>query len=204
MTMKKIKKGTYGYIRAEKKKVFLWTFVLFAIPIAIYITGLLQTGTRKNLFTVVAILGCLPACKWMVNLIMIMMQKPVSKEVYEQVRAACGTLTAGYELVFTTYEHTIPVNAVVICGEHVVCFTPDEKADPAFLEKHITRILTLNGFPTVQPKVMKDFKKYLQRVRELQNKQEQYREGIAFTPDERYPELSREELILHNLLAISL
>jgi hypothetical protein len=202
--MKKVKKGTFGYIHFQKIRTFLLTLVLFAVPLLIYVTGIIQTGSRLNLFTVVAILGCLPACKWLVSLIMIMMQRSMDPVLYEQAAQAAGDLTAGYELVFTAYEHTTPVNALVICGDQLVCYTPDEKADAAYLEKHLMKILTINGFPSVQPKVLKDFKKYTQRVQELQKRQDHYREDIAFTPDERYPDLSREELIFHTLLAISL
>lgn len=202
--MKKVKKGSYGYIKYQKIRTFLITFVLFLIPLVIYVTGYVQTKTRLNLFTVVAILGCLPACKSLVSLILIMMQKPMAADFYEAARKASGGLVSGYELVFTAYEHTTPVNALVICGDQVVCYTPDEKTDLAYIEKHISRILTSNGFPTAQPKVMKDFKKYLQRVHDLSQRPDHYREGISFTPDERYPELSREELIFHTLLAISL
>lgn len=202
--MKKVKKGTYGYIKYQKKKTFLITFILFLIPLVIYATGYIQTKTRLNLLTVVAILGCLPACKSLVGLIMIMMQKPVTQPVYEELKAANKDLTAGYELVFTAYEHTTPVNALIICGDQLVCYTPDQKTDAAYLEKHISKIMTINGFASVQVKVMKDIKKYVQRVSEIYNRQEHYREGIEFTPDEQYPDLSREELIFHTLLAISL
>ncbi len=202
--MKKVKKGTYGYIKYQKIRTFIITFILFLIPLVIYATGYIQTKTRLNLFTIVAILGCLPACKSLVALIMIMMQKSVPQDIYEQAKKANGDLVAGYELVFTAYEHTTPVNTLIICGDQIVCYTPDEKTDTAYLEKHITRILTVNGFPSVQVKVMKDLKKYLQRAGEIRSRQEHFREDIEFTPDERYPELSREELIFHTLLAISL
>jgi hypothetical protein len=202
--MKKVKKGSYGYIRYQKRHTALITFIMFLIPLVIYVTGYIQTKTRLNLLTVAAILGCLPACKSMVSLIMILMQKSVPADVYEAADKAAAGLVAGYELVFTAYEHTTPVSALVICGDQVVCYTPDEKADIPYIEKHLSRILTVNGFPSAQPKVMKDFKKYLNRVREISSRAEHYRAGIEFTPDERYPELSREELIFHTLLAISL
>lgn len=202
--MKKVKKGTYGYIKYQKIRTFIITFILFLIPLVIYATGYIQTKTRLNLFTIVAILGCLPACKSLVALIMIMMQKSVPQDIYEQAKKANGDLVAGYELVFTAYEHTTPVNTLIICGDQIVCYTPDEKTDTAYLEKHITKIMTVNGFPSVQVKVMKDLKKYLQRAGEIRSRQEHFREDIEFTPDERYPELSREELIFHTLLAISL
>ncbi len=202
--MKKVTKGHYGYIKYERVKRLLVTTVLFVIPLVIYVTGYLQTKTRLNLFTFVAILGCLPACKSLVGLIMIFMQRPVPADTYEAAKKAAGDLTAGYELVFTTYEHTSPVSALIVCGDHVVCYTPDAKTEPAHLEKHITKILAANGFPDVQVKVMKEFKNYLQRVTDIRNKQDHLREGLHFTPDERYPQLSRDEVIYHTLLAICL
>lgn len=202
--MKKVKKGNFGYIKYERKKRFLVTFAMFLIPLVIYFTGYIQTKTRLNLFTFVAILGCLPACKSLIGLIMVMMNKTTKQEVYEAARKASGDLVAGYDLVFTAYEHSTPVNALIVCGDQVVCYTPDEKTDAAYLEKHIARILTGNGFSTVQVKVMKDLSKYLQRVGQICKRQDHYREGIEYTPDERYPELSREEMIFHTLLAICL
>jgi hypothetical protein len=96
------------------------------------------------------------------------------------------------------------VSSLIVCGNQVVCYTPDKKTDPEYLEKHISKILSANGYTSVQVKVMKDFKKYLQRASDICKRQEHYREGITFRPDERYPDLSREELIFHTLLAISL
>lgn len=135
---------------------------------------------------------------------MIMMQKPVPKEVTAQTSRAAGDLVSACELVFTTYEHNSPVNAVAVCGNQVICYTPDEKTKPAELSAHIVKILKDNGFQSVQVRVFKDLKSYCQRAEQLRDHQEKYHEGISFTPDERYPELSRDELIMHTLYAISL
>ena len=199
--MKKVKKGNYGYIRYERKKRLLVTVVMFAIPLLIYVTGYIQTKTRLNLFTFVAILGCLPASRSMVGLIMIFMQNPVKQSVYEQERKAAGSLKAGYEMIFTAYEHTTLVTALVVCGSHVVCHTMDEKTDLAKFEKHISRLLAANGFSDAQVKVLKDEKTYLQRAADLNRKQEQLR-GTAVDPN--HPSLTYEEGIYQTLLAICL
>ena len=170
--MKKVKKGTYGYIKNEKVKRALIAFGLFLIPIIVYVSGYIYHGKRENILTVVAILGCLPACKALLSAIMIWMQKPV--------------------------------NAMIVCGDEIICFTPDAKADLSYLEKHISKIMADNGYRNVHVKVMKEFKHYLQRVEMIRDNQERYREGLTFKPDERYPELSRDEVIYHTLLAISL
>lgn len=165
--MKKTKKGTYGYIRNERKRRLLITLASFAIPLIIYVTGYIQTKTRLNLFTFVAILGCIPAAQAMVSFIMIAMQKPFSQKNYEMSSAAAGNLTAAYEMIFTAYEHTTNVGALVVCGDHVVCYTADDKSEPAKLEKHIGKLLTANGFGEVQVKVMKDMKNYVNRVKDI-------------------------------------
>lgn len=53
-------------------------------------------------------------------------------------------------------------------------------------------------------KIFPELKPYLDRVDQLAHAPEKYREGIKFTPDENYPELSREELMKQVLMAISL
>ena len=64
----KIEKGTPGYLNARKIRLLLLALLEFAIVIALLVLGYVQTGTRLNLLTVVAIVGCLPACKVLVGL----------------------------------------------------------------------------------------------------------------------------------------
>ena len=78
----KVQKGNFGYIRAQKKKRVLVTIVLFAIPLMIFFTGLAITKTRLNLFTFVAVMGCLPASKSAVGMILMLMQKPMEEGTY--------------------------------------------------------------------------------------------------------------------------
>lgn len=141
--MKKTEKGNYGYIKYEKAKRTFITAIMFAIPLIIFFTGLRQTGTRKNLFTLVAILGILPAAKVAVSWIMMMMQKSGDKNALEETEKRCGELTRAYELVISAYEGTMPLDALVICGDQVVCYSRHGKKDKfEFMEKHMAKILT--------------------------------------------------------------
>ena len=60
-------KGQPGYVKARKQKYLLGAVVEFAIVIAIFVTGYIQAGSRLNLLTVVAVVGCLPAAKMLVE-----------------------------------------------------------------------------------------------------------------------------------------
>ena len=85
-------KGDYGYYAYEKKKRGAIVAFLFGVCLLIFFTGLIRFGTRRNLFTLVAILGVLPAAKWAVSWIMVMLQKSVDRKVYEETEEIAGEL----------------------------------------------------------------------------------------------------------------
>ena len=43
----KIEKGNPGYIKSRKTKYLIWALVEFAVVLAIFILGYVQTGTGK-------------------------------------------------------------------------------------------------------------------------------------------------------------
>ena len=61
--MKKAEKGTPGYLDYKRKIEIIRTIIYFGIVVAVFLLGYFQTGTRLNLLTVVAVLGCLPASR---------------------------------------------------------------------------------------------------------------------------------------------
>ena len=199
----KIRKGNFGYIRAQKKKRVLVTLVLFAIPLLIFFTGLAITKTRLNLFTFVAIMGCLPASKSAVGMILMLMQKPMEETAYRQIEAHKGSREVAYELTVTAYEKSTQIDSIAVCANTVIGYTQSLKADLSFAEQHMEKILKGNGYK-VNVKIFRELKPYLERLDSLNEHQEKLREGISFTPDERYPDLTREALIKHTILAISL
>lgn len=201
MTMKKAEKGEYGYIRYQKKKRILITAVMFAIPLLIYLTGLHETGTRKNLFTFVAIMGCLPAAKCAVSMILICLQKPMKEELYHEIKEHVQDMTVIYEATVSSYEKNISFPCIVVTGLNVVCYTDDPKVDAAFAETHIKKILQGNGYKS-NIKVFRELKPFLKRIDELYPDHKQKEDSVPFRPDDRYPNASRNELVKHIIMAI--
>ena len=72
----KIRKGITAISAGKRKKDCLWTLGLFVLPAIVFIVGLvLADGNKSNIFTVVAVVGCLPAAAPAVGFIMMVMQK---------------------------------------------------------------------------------------------------------------------------------
>ena len=202
--MKKTAKGKAGYVRYEKIRRLLIMLLMFAIPIGIYISAYIITGSNRNIMTIVAIVGIVPAARFAVSWIMIMMMKDADPQVIETTERIAGGLVHGYELMVTAYEGRMPLDAVVVCGNEIVCIsTKGDKGQFAFMEKHISKILNSNNYFNSNVRIFPDLKHYEDRIRQLAADPEKYRSGIAFKPDEQYPDLNREQLIFHTIMAVS-
>ncbi len=203
MSQKKGAKGNYGYVKAERKKRLLITLLLFAIPLLIFFSGLIYNGTRNNILTVVAILGCLPACKSTVGAIMIWLVKPMKESDYRAIAAQAGNLTMAYELLFTTYEKNTFVDALAICGNQLVGYSSRLEKGSQDIEKHLTNMMRNDGF-ALQVKIIPKLEVYLERLAFLEKNQEAIRAGVRHTPRNEEAGISREEQIREQLLTIAL
>ena len=82
--------------------------------------------------------------------------------------------------------------SVAVCGNTVVGYTSREKSDIPFVEKHIQSILRQNGY-YVNVKIFRKLPDYLNRLDSLWEHRESLEKDIRFTPDETYPDLTRNE-----------
>lgn len=197
------RKGEYGYLAAEKKRRILITAILFSVPLLIFFSAILYFHTRLTVWTVIAVVGCLPACKSLVSLIMIFRAKPVSADVYHKIHEHAGELTMSYEMYMTFYEKSANIDAFAICGNTVAGYSSDPRIDASFMEKECQKILRGNGFKATV-KIFTRLDPFLERLDSMNAHKESLEEGIKFRPDEKYPELSRNELIKHTILALCL
>ncbi len=184
----KVMKGQYGYIKNRQKTVTVRTILMFGLSLAVFGMGIWSTGDKKNLLTIVAVLGCLPASKSAVNMIMFLKAKGCSQKVKEQTETYSAGLTQLYDMVFTSYEKNYQVSHMVIKG-HVVCgYTEDGKCDVKACEKHLDMVLKQGGCKGATVKIYDRLEDYCSGLYNLQKQEAEQ------APEE----------ILVNLLAVSL
>ena len=198
---RKTKKGDFGYFNSEKKRRLLITAGLFSLPLLIFFVAWAVNGTRMTVWTVLTVVGCLPGCKSMVSLIMILLRHPMDEKLDKEIRKHAGDLVMSYEMYMTFYEKSASIDAFAICGNTVVGFSSDPKINAAFMEQEAQKILRGNGFKA-NVKIFTRLPQFLERLDSMNEHRESLEEGIKFRPDEKYPELSRNELIKHTILAI--
>lgn len=160
-------KGTRGYINSQKKFEILRTIIYFVLPLGLFAIGYITTGERGNLFTVVAVVGCLPACKSLVGVIMFLRYHSCSAGNADKIDSHIGNLNGLYDMVFTSYKQNFVVSHLVVHGNTICGFS--EKKD--FQEKdflaHIEEILKTDGHKNYTIKIFTDIQKYIDRLDQL-------------------------------------
>ena len=168
---------------------------------------MLADGNKSNIFTVVAVVGCLPGCRAAVGFIMMVMQKPVDKAVYDAIEAKKGKLLMGYEMYITQEKSSLMIEAAAFCGEEIACYTTRAK-DQKQIEDcttYLNKIIRANGYKC-HVKIFYREKAFLERLDSLNRNYDELEKSASenFKPDERYPDLSRTELVKHTMLALAL
>ena len=181
-------KGDYLYLQNKKKMEIIKTVLFFAISAALYIAGYVTTGSNKNYLTIVAVLGCLPASKSAVSMIMNLRAKGCSEKVYKAVSQKVGEKTGAYNLYFTSYDKNYDMSHVFVKGMTIIAFTENGKLSESGFEEHIKTVLNRDAIKGVNVKVYKDLEKYLARIEQMQNLEN---------------EKSREDDIMKTLYAVS-
>lgn len=161
-------KGTKNYLRTQKKYEIARTLLYFALSLSLFLAGWEATKTRANLLTVVAVVGCLPACKSLLSVIMFLRYRGCSPENAEKIEAHSLESGGLYDLVFTSYDKNYVVAHLTVRGNTVCGFTQEGNFDEQGFYRHIDDILKKDNLREVSVKIFRDLDKYTRRLEEMQ------------------------------------
>lgn len=164
----KIPKGEKGYLKYQRKNTILRTIILFSLSLAVFLTGLISTGQKENLLTIVAVLGCLPASRSAVNMIMVLRFKGVNDADFFRIKPHVGTCASLCDMVFTSYEKNYEIHHMAFKGNSLIGFTANPDCDAQKCEKHLHGLCMQNNLGDVDIKIFKDLPRYINRLDQLQ------------------------------------
>ncbi|MCR4690170.1 MAG: hypothetical protein K5739_02345 [Lachnospiraceae bacterium] len=207
--MKKVNKGMYGYLEYQKKAQTFKTILFFIIPLSLFIAGLITTGTDRNLLTIIAVLGFLPASKSAVLMIMYLKSHGIDQAAHTIVESTCekvrpaidaegdGNFYLLYDFVFTTQDETYEIPAVFLYGGSLCGYIhpkQKERIEQAKGKKekdvsktllgakaHLESCLKKEGMQ-VNVKIFDDIKPFTKRLlelKEIQNAEDAPNKAIA-------------------------
>lgn len=162
-------KGSYEHAKYKRTVDIIITIFLFLLSLGLFVIGYVATGSKKNLLTIVAVLGLLPACKMVVDVIMCFRVKPVEESVREGIDASIGKLYGLYHMYFTSYDKNFPIDHLVITSNSVIGLCSDPKFDEKMFITHLKDHMRKDGIKDITIKIFDDYNKYLNRLSELNN-----------------------------------
>lgn len=165
----KIEKGQPGYVNSQKTKYLIWAVGEFIVVIALVALGYIQTGTKLNLFTIAAVVCCLPAAKMLVEFITMAPHRSIEPERYAQIQEKASLLTKVYDTILTSKDKVMPVDAFVISGHTVCGYTKSPKTDEVKAAKYVKEMLQKNKCEKVTVKIFHDYTAFITRVEGMNN-----------------------------------
>jgi hypothetical protein len=160
-------KGTRDYLKIQGRYELARTILYFAVSLSLFGAGIIATGDRMNLLTIVAVLGCLPACKSAIDAFMFLRYKGCSPEHADEIDAHMAGLSGLYDRIFTTYAKNYQVAHITVKGNTLCGFTQDKAFDEQGFYEHIRNVLQKDGFKEVSVKIFTDIHKYTNRLDQL-------------------------------------
>lgn len=162
-----IPKGAYGYVKNRKRYTACRTVFFFLLCIGIYVIGIVRTGSNKNLLTIAAVLGCLPACKSAVNFIIFMKARGCSETLHQKLTAYDEKLETFYDLYFTSYQKNFPISHMVLKGGMLCGITENPACDCNEAKKHLEQMLMQEGIKNVVVNLFSEEDQYIDRLSRL-------------------------------------
>lgn len=182
--MEKIKgkKCEFGYIQKQKIFQSLMLLLFVAVGVGLFLTGLLITGTRANIFTVLGILMVLPATKRIIALVVMVPRRSVDKDRYDRMRetvAEEGILYTDY--VFTSPDKIMSFDFLIIQNQNVMGILSEKKQEEAYILDYLQKGVDsqASGYQVKLFSSDEKFYKYYRRLTEGSSKQERDEEYMA-------------------------
>ena len=169
----KIEKGIPGYVRSQKRIRTIRTAILFVIVFVIFSVGMiLNDGDRRNIYSIIAAVGCIPAAMSAVSMIMMLMRKSVPDSFVKEIRSIAGDARLLMELFITTSEHSLYLYAAVIRDDTVAAYVPEPKSEASLsaVTSHIRSSLDQTCGP-VSVIVTDDLREFRELTAELADRE---------------------------------
>ncbi|MCR5268327.1 MAG: hypothetical protein K6E16_07415 [Lachnospiraceae bacterium] len=160
--MKKTEKGKWKYIKQQQLIAVIRTVILFLLSLGLYAVGYITTGSNRNLLTIIAVLGLLPAAKSMVNMIMFLRFRSLTQSAFTQYEEKRSGLSVLYENILTTKEQAYYVPVLAYRNRTICAYCPGS-GDLKTLESHLRECMKTEGID-ITAKVFSDERPFFERL----------------------------------------
>lgn len=173
MKKKKPLKGQMSYISNRKKTTIIRTILLFSASFAVLGIGYFSTGSLQNYFTIIGVLGMLPAARSAVEMIISLRVKEIDKDLYKKLEniVISTDFDLQYNLYFTSESRNYAVDALFVTNNCIIGLKVNPKYDCKDAKKHIETYMKKDGYIPKNINIMTEESKFISAIKNnLKNK----------------------------------
>lgn len=171
------KKGQYGYRDSSRKvRLAIVLVLLAAILIQLVARYLTDNQAARNILTVMAILTVLPMANMASPLIASWKYRTASESFHKKTAAYESRFTILYDLVITSKELIMPMDAIAVHPKGVIAYCTGQKVDVAKAEQFLNSMLSAQKLDA-NAKVIKEESAFFRRLDNLKTAAEYEDDG---------------------------
>lgn len=180
----KITKGMKGYISKLKRTDILFILSDVIIAAVIFIVGMMVWKEKGNIATVVAVCAMLPACKRVVNLILIFKFKGISNDDYDTIINKCkheADFAVNYaDMLFSTEQYFLLFKHAVLTENKLLAYSDMGKEKNEYATEYLKKGFSIRGID-VHVKIYSDVREYASaRAAALENNAETDTDAVSY------------------------
>lgn len=177
LNMSRRRKGQYGY-RNYHKKTEGGKLVFGALIILAQLTArsFVEAQAWKNILTVMAILSVLPAANAASPFLASFRYRTPEEEFYKKAESYEKKSRVLYDLIITSRELVMPIDAAAVHPTGVFAFSPKKKLDTAKAEAFLNEMFTGHKLD-LKVKILLDEKAFFRRLDSLKPEEEYEDDG---------------------------
>ena len=157
-------KGVYGDRRRIKRTNILMALAILAFIIILVVIGFVRTGSRKNVFTIMAILSVLPFAKLVSILATLLPYPSMSADKAAQIASVEADLEVVYDVIFATEKTVFPIDCALIEEGRILAFSQVKDKKKKLLEQSLKRFMKDQGYPKNAVKIEDDFDTFMKML----------------------------------------
>lgn len=135
---------------------------ILAFIILLVVYGYIRTGSRKNIFTIMAILSVLPFAKMCSILTTLLPYPSIPHTQADELKTVSGELEVLYDIVYSTEKTVYPIDCIVIEEGRLLVYSPVQDKKASMLPKALKSLLNEKGYTGYTIKVISDYETFKQ------------------------------------------
>ena len=153
-------KGTIGDLSRYKITTILMALAILVLIILIVLYGIHRYGSRRNIFSLLAILSVLPFAKECSILAALLPYRTLSGEKAAELFAAAADMEVIYDIIFATKKRVYPIGCMVIEEGMALVYTSVEGDKQKELQDELKSFFKGQGQSRFAVKIETDYGRF--------------------------------------------